>query len=259
MLNTMKPLCAGLLVLVISAFVSSAPAVKPDEETLSRGMVVFQTCANCHTLGEGEPHSVGPNLYGLYGRKIASAEGFVYSPELSAQTGTWDDDALNRYIARPKLFLPGNQMSFRGITSPHARADLIAWLKSNPGQYQGSKPKLLVLIDEADISVGQELSSTCMACHAAGPGMPHRIGPNLWNVVGRPAASAPGFDYSERLRRRDTIWTPETLNAFLFENKEFDQGSHMAFRRLAKIEDRAAIIKWLKSLKGKSQPMATAK
>ncbi len=203
----------------------------------------------CHTLDKGGKHLVGPNLYGIYGRAIASAEGFTYSNALKQMNGIWTTEKLNRYIARPKLAVPGNQMPFPGLTSPHLRADLIAWLKTNPNSYVSPDQTLNTLVETVDIERGQDIASACLACHAAAQGAPHRIGPNLWGVVGRDIASAAGFNYSERLMRRTGSWSIETLSAFFLESKKFEQGSHMAFARLSKPEDRAAIIKWLKSLK----------
>lgn len=244
-LGTIKPYIFACIALFI---VFSFAALSSEDAELN-GKRAFATCANCHTIEEGGEHLLGPNLYGIFGRKIASHDDFQYSNALKEMKGTWSEDRLNRYIARPKLIAPGNQMPYRGLTSPHMRADLIAWLKTNPGKYVPPKSSLPDMISTADIERGQELAVACLACHTAGKDMPHRIAPNLWGVIGRDVASAPGFDYSERLMRRGGIWTPETLNAFLFEAKEFDQGSHLAFQKLVRQEDRAAIIKWLQSLK----------
>lgn len=241
--------CLILLIFLVLPFGVSARPTEPENEALARGQRAFAICGTCHTLSPDARHAIGPNLHGILGRDVASADGFSYSEALRAKDGVWDEDALNRYIARPKLAAPGNEMRFAGITSPHARRDLITWLKSNPLRY--STPALSLDATPVDYSLerGIELARTCLVCHNASMDMGHKIGPNLWGVVGRPIASAPGFDYSERLRRRSGgVWTPETLNAFFVERRAFGPGSHMAFRSLTRLEDRAALIAWLDAL-----------
>ena len=139
-------------------------------------------------------------------------------------------------------------MPYRGLTSPHLRTDLIQWLKSNPAKLSVARPK-------DNIMNGARFASSCAACHSFGRGDPNSIGPNLWGVVGRPVASVAAFDYSERLMRRRGKWTRDSLDAFFSENKEFEQGSHMAFRRLTRTVDRRDIIAWLSTLNDETQTL----
>lgn len=212
-----------------------------DSGRLKKGEAAFILCAGCHTIEKGDANLIGPNLYGIYGRDIASVEGYSYSEQLRSMQGIWDQNRLNRYIARPKLLAPGNEMPFAGITSSHQRSDLIEWLKTNPETFSLSTP-------ETDSMRGSKLAASCTACHTFGKDDANYIGPNLWGVVGRPIASADTFDYSERLMRRKGIWTPAALDEFFREKKEFEQGSHMAFRTLKNVKDRANIISWLSTL-----------
>lgn len=238
----------GICLFIIFYAPFSAQAIS-DDETLKKGEGVFNRCAGCHTIEEGGPNLTGPNLYGIFGRDIASVEGYPYSEKLLSMPGVWDQNRLNRYIARPKLFVPGNHMPFAGLTSPHQRSDLIEWLKSNPETFNSP-------VQNADIMRGSELAAPCAACHSFGKDDGNYIGPNLWGVVGRPIASADNFDYSERLMRRKGIWTPANLKVFFAEKKEFEQGSHMAFRTLTRTEDRSSLIAWLSTLRDKSNTMA---
>lgn len=234
--------------LCIMLGVPSGLPLAADAETLKKGEAAFRHCTGCHTIERDGDHLLGPNLYGVFGREIASAKGYSYSDQLSAMAGAWDQNRLNRYIARPKLAVPGNNMPFPGITSPHLRADLIAWLKSNPA-------KMTAPPRQDDAANGARLAAACAACHSFGKGEKNQIGPNLWGVIGRPVAGLATYDYSERLMRRSGTWTRASLEVFLTEKKEFDQGSHMAFRQLARTDDRRGIIAWLTTLSDNSEKM----
>jgi cytochrome c len=92
---------------------------------------VHGICAACHTLNKGGPTLVGPNLWGVVGRKQASEPGFAYSDPFKAKmTGTWTYDALNTWITAPMKEVPGTHMAFAGISSEAQRADIVAYLRT---------------------------------------------------------------------------------------------------------------------------------
>ncbi|NHO53163.1 c-type cytochrome [Acetobacter estunensis] len=96
----------------------------------NRGMTLAtESCAACHSLTPGVKDSVGPELSGVFGRKIGSLPDYPYSQALHSQNGTWDEAALNRWLRDPATFAPGTRMSFPGLPSAADRADIIAWLK----------------------------------------------------------------------------------------------------------------------------------
>ena len=77
-----------------------------------------------------QAHSVGPGLGAAAGNNIASADGFSYSSALSSKaTLKWSDANLDKWLASPAGFAPGNAMAFAGLSSAKDRADLIAFLK----------------------------------------------------------------------------------------------------------------------------------
>ena len=94
------------------------------------GRKVARKCVSCHTFGEGEKNKVGPNLWNVLGRNLASAEGFNYSGVMKDAGGSWDYSRLDAFIANPRAALKGNKMTFRGIKKPEQRADLILYLRS---------------------------------------------------------------------------------------------------------------------------------
>jgi len=113
----------------------AAPAEMPIADALAsasvqRGAEIAKQCQACHNVQEGQGPKVGPDLYGVVGRKIASVEGFNYSSALKAKSGTWDFDALNTWLTKPSAFAPGTAMTFAGLPSEKQRADVIDYLDS---------------------------------------------------------------------------------------------------------------------------------
>lgn len=105
------------------------------------------------------------------------------------------------------------------------------------------------LLAAADPASGQKLLKKCAACHSFDSGGPNKVGPNLWNIVDRPIASAGGFGYSAALKgMADKTWTYENLNGFLHKPKEWAAGTKMSFAGLNKPEQRADLIAYLRSL-----------
>ncbi|OBZ96967.1 cytochrome C [Pararhizobium polonicum] len=96
------------------------------------GATVFKKCASCHTAEKGGPNKVGPNLWGVVERPIASHEGFSYSAGMKTfaeANKTWTYDHLSFFVEAPKKHVPGTAMGFAGVKKPDERANLIAWLR----------------------------------------------------------------------------------------------------------------------------------
>ncbi|MEZ5849367.1 MAG: cytochrome c family protein [Hyphomicrobiaceae bacterium] len=101
------------------------------------GEDVFRKCRACHDAGPGARNKLGPILNGIVGRKAASVEGYNYSPanKKAGQDGwVWTDANLDKYLANPRAAMPGNRMSFAGLTDEQDRADVIAYLKTQTGK-----------------------------------------------------------------------------------------------------------------------------
>lgn len=92
------------------------------------GKAKAQVCSSCHDFQQGGPNRIGPNLWGVVGRKVASHPGFSYSPAMAAQTGAWTYDRLFTYLASPARAVPGNKMGFAGLRNPQDRAAVIKYL-----------------------------------------------------------------------------------------------------------------------------------
>ena len=99
---------------------------------IAKGEVEAQGyCGGCHHWRRDKQHvGVGPTLWDIVGREIGGIEGFTYSPSLGAQDGVWTYEALNRFIARPAVMVPGTAMGYRGLPERARRANLIAFLRT---------------------------------------------------------------------------------------------------------------------------------
>jgi cytochrome c len=94
------------------------------------GAQVFKRCAVCHTNDKGGGDGLGPNLFGIVGRKAASRPGFAYSAPLQKSGIVWNEAMLTKWAAGPARVVPGTKMMFAGITSKKQQADVAAYLAS---------------------------------------------------------------------------------------------------------------------------------
>jgi cytochrome c len=117
----------------------SAPAEEPIAVRLATadpvaGEAVHKKCTACHTTEKGGPNKVGPNLWDIVNRPVASHEGFAYSTPMKefSQGGSvvWDYDHLDQFLTSPKGLVKGTAMGFAGVKNPAERANLIAYLRT---------------------------------------------------------------------------------------------------------------------------------
>jgi cytochrome c len=100
-----------------SAFAAGDPAV---------GEKLYQAkCGSCHNFDENE---VGPNHHGVFNRKAGSVADYKYSVAVKTSAIVWNEDNLNKWLAGPEKFIPGQQMGV-SVPSEKDRLDIIAYLK----------------------------------------------------------------------------------------------------------------------------------
>ena len=92
------------------------------------GKKIFKKCVACHSLQEGK-NKIGPSLYNLLDRKIGSVEGYKYSKAMKNSGVVWDEESLDKFLTKPRKFIPKTKMAFRGIKNKSLRDDLISFLK----------------------------------------------------------------------------------------------------------------------------------
>ena len=121
--------------LALAAPVVGAKAQAPAGDPAA-GQRVFNQCMACHTINQGGPNRVGPNLHGVVGRKAGSIEGFRYSANMKqyAEAGNvWSEESLRPYLTNPKAVLPQGIMAFPGLRQEQQVSDVIAYLKQAGG------------------------------------------------------------------------------------------------------------------------------
>ncbi|MFW6076843.1 MAG: c-type cytochrome, partial [Hyphomicrobiales bacterium] len=229
-------------------------------------------------------HRVGPNLWDVVGNPIAAAEGYDYSDALQAMSGeTWTFEALDGFIHDPRSYAPGTKMAYGGMQRDEQRADLLAYLRSlsddpeplpepsaeEPAEEaaaeepaaedaaaEGEGEGIAQLVAAVDPELGQAAARACQACHTFEEGGDHRVGPNLWDVVGQPIARHEDYSYSDALQAMsDQAWTLEALDEFILDPRGFAPGTKMAYGGMSRDEQRIELLSYLHSLSDDPEPL----
>ena len=99
---------------------------------------------------------------------------------------------------------------------------------------------------QGDAVLGEQAFERCGTCHTVGTGS--KPGPDLANVIGRPAASLEGFKYSDAMleaAEAGVVWDVETLTRFITKPRSVVNGSNMAFTGFRTPDDVANVIAYL--------------
>jgi len=102
---------------------------------------------------------------------------------------------------------------------------------------------------------GEKIFKKCAACHSINKGGVNKIGPALYNVVGRAVGGVDDYKYSKTLASYDKEWTFEELNGFLTKPSSYLKGTKMSYAGLRKEKDRASVIKYLNQNSDSPKPL----
>jgi cytochrome c len=117
--------------LLLAAFVSfsvAQPAAAGGDA--AKGKTYFSRCAICHSAAKGAPNRIGPNLFGIVGRKAGTMPNFFYSGAMKKSGIVWNEEQLEHYIAKPQAVVPGNRMAFAGVSNHQQVEDIVAYLET---------------------------------------------------------------------------------------------------------------------------------
>ena len=106
-----------------------------------------------------------------------------------------------------------------------------------------------------DVVSGEKIFKKCAACHSINEGGKNKIGPALYNVVGRAVGGVNDYKYSKALASYGKDWTFEELNGFLQKPASYLKGTKMSYAGLRKEKDRASVIKYLNQKSDSPKPL----
>jgi cytochrome c len=108
------------------SLLETASAQQPPSGDVAEGKLIFEKrCTGCHALDQNRE---GPKLGGVFGRSAGQVRGFMYSPALENTHIVWNEMTLDRWLADPDAYVPGNNMDFR-VVNPRERQELIRYFK----------------------------------------------------------------------------------------------------------------------------------
>jgi len=172
--------------LLVSCGSLAAPAALADiGGDAVAGSKAFVLCAACHSAQAGAAALVGPNLWNVVGRPVASAAGFDYSDSLRAAGGEWTPERIDRLLSDPNAFAPGTRMGLPGIADPGERANLIAYLGTlHDGVAQAAPAPAVDFGPDWPPGPGQaETGRLCNSCHSLTLVKQQKLSRSTWDKL----------------------------------------------------------------------------
>ena len=98
---------------------------------VDRGQNVFKKCSACHSVKKGGKNKIGPALYSVLGRDVATLADYKYSKALMAFGKTWTFEEMNSFLTKPQAYIKGTKMAFAGLKKEKDRASIILFMNNN--------------------------------------------------------------------------------------------------------------------------------
>lgn len=120
----LRPLTFGAMIVAVAttALAQTPPTTAATPPAAAPAPADFGICAACHEVTAGARPSLGPNLFGIGGRKAGSLADYDYSPEMKASGLTWSTETLQAFVMDPGKVVPGNKMDYPGADGAAAKA-----------------------------------------------------------------------------------------------------------------------------------------
>ena len=125
--------------------------------------------------------------------------------------------------------------------------ETVTKIASSSEKKVAEKVDIAQLLAMGDLTHGEKIFKKCSACHMIVSNGKNMIGPNLWSIIGRQAASASDYKYSKAMTAYAKKWDFEEMNSYLIKPQAYIKGTKMAFAGLRKEKDRASVILYLNS------------
>lgn len=116
-------------------------------------------------------------------------------------------------------------------------------------------PAIGPLLAKASVDEGKKVARKCAICHNFEKGAGTKIGPDLWNVVGRTMGQGDNFNFSDAMKKKGAKIDYKTLNHFLYDPQTFVPGTKMTFTGVKDPQERADVIAFLRTLSDNPKPL----
>ena len=101
---------------------------------VKHGEKVFKKCAACHSVAQGGGNKIGPKLWNVMFRPVASVTDYKYSKALLDYKKEWSWEEMNGFLIKPSKWIKGNKMGFAGLKEEKDRASVMLYLNQNSDQ-----------------------------------------------------------------------------------------------------------------------------
>jgi cytochrome c len=171
--------------------------------------------------------------------------------------------AAGCFLASALFAMVVGKVSNAVVDPHHLEKPAIAVSDEAPTETASAAPAELAPIGpklkDANVDHGKALfQQQCFTCHTIDKGGVNKVGPNQWDIVGRPKGSHEGFSYSSGMKAMGGNWTYEDINHMIFKPTAFVKGTKMAFAGLPKEQDRADVIAYLRTMNDSPPPLPEA-
>jgi len=111
------------------------------------------------------------------------------------------------------------------------------------------------LLASASAEKGANVFKKCTSCHTIDKGGPNRVGPNLYDIVGRAIGKHAGYTYSSAMEKKGGDWTIDALNTYLYSPRDVVPGTKMSFAGIKDNQERADLIAYLNQQSDQPKPL----